>query len=562
MKAGKKDSKKNEPLRLVYLDPAELEDNPQNWRAHPEAQTAALRDVIADVGWAGALLYNERTKRLIDGHARKQEFAGKAKVPVLVGDWSEEDEKKILATLDPLGAMAGADAAKLEQLLEEANINDANLLQALGMPDNKKPKPVDLTPTYGVIVHVPDETAQRELLHTADAAGFDATAILTGIVKPEKIDKPLPPVKKGATLIKRETKVERSARVRQVEGMFDLPKADKQSQRWELQLELPNEWSVGLIVGPSGSGKSTIAREWFRDAVTPEHSWSSTAAVVDGFPESMSISDVTHLLSSVGFSSPPGWLKPFHVLSTGEQFRVTLARCLAEQPELAVMDEFTSVVDRTVAKIGSHAAQKAIRATGRRFVAVSCHYDVIEWLQPDWILDVAKGEVTRRSLRRRPELSITVRRAERKWWQAFRIHHYLSHELPSGTTCFLAEVDGQPASFCAVGHKMGKKSHYQTSRLVTLPTYQGAGIGHALHDICAGAYRCRGKPYTLTSSHPAMIAHLDRSPHWTCTRFDLRAPYHVTAPTKGSAGRMTASFRYVGHKRPDEAERLGIVKAA
>jgi hypothetical protein len=60
------------PLRLEYRSPAELAENPRNWRTHPEAQTRALADVMAEVGWAGALLYNERTRRLIDGHARRK----------------------------------------------------------------------------------------------------------------------------------------------------------------------------------------------------------------------------------------------------------------------------------------------------------------------------------------------------------------------------------------------------------------------------------------------------------------------------------------------------------
>ena len=96
---------KNEPkLRLEWIDPAELDANPANWRRHPPEQTTALADVIREVGWAGALLYNEKTRRLIDGHARKDLFAGKNKVPVLIGSWDESQEKKILATLDPIGA--------------------------------------------------------------------------------------------------------------------------------------------------------------------------------------------------------------------------------------------------------------------------------------------------------------------------------------------------------------------------------------------------------------------------------------------------------------------------
>jgi len=111
------------PLRLEYLDPASLQDNEKNWRRHPENQLAALSDVIAEVGWAGACLFNERTGRLVDGHAR-QKIAlknGTKKVPVLIGSWDEATEAKILATLDPIAAMATADAKALEALLESVS---------------------------------------------------------------------------------------------------------------------------------------------------------------------------------------------------------------------------------------------------------------------------------------------------------------------------------------------------------------------------------------------------------------------------------------------------------
>ena len=110
-------------LKLIYMDPAELAENPSNWRRHPESQINALTDVISEVGWAGACLLNERTGRLIDGPARRKVALeqGATKVPVLVGDWSEEQEKKILATLDPLAAMAEADTAALDALLREVS---------------------------------------------------------------------------------------------------------------------------------------------------------------------------------------------------------------------------------------------------------------------------------------------------------------------------------------------------------------------------------------------------------------------------------------------------------
>jgi hypothetical protein len=107
------------PLRLEWVEADTLADNPSNWRRHPDGQLGALREVLAEVGWAGALLYNEQTRRLIDGHARKQLAPGK--VPVLVGAWTEAQEKVILASLDPIAGMAEADADRLEALLHEVN---------------------------------------------------------------------------------------------------------------------------------------------------------------------------------------------------------------------------------------------------------------------------------------------------------------------------------------------------------------------------------------------------------------------------------------------------------
>lgn len=127
-------AKPNNPaLRLEWMSPAELSDNPKNWRTHPEAQVAALSDVIREVGWAGACLYNERTGRLIDGHARKKVAysQGAEKVPVLVGSWDEATEAKILATLDPLAAMAEADGGKLDSLLREVETGSEALQQML-----------------------------------------------------------------------------------------------------------------------------------------------------------------------------------------------------------------------------------------------------------------------------------------------------------------------------------------------------------------------------------------------------------------------------------------------
>lgn len=110
------------PLELVYVDPSSIDANPDNWRKHPQRQREAYRGLKAAVGYAGAGLFNKRTGHLLDGHMRRDEAIREGKpFPVMIGDWSEEQEKLILAQLDPLGALAETNAAALNNLTEATN---------------------------------------------------------------------------------------------------------------------------------------------------------------------------------------------------------------------------------------------------------------------------------------------------------------------------------------------------------------------------------------------------------------------------------------------------------
>ena len=174
--------------------------------------------------------------------------------------------------------------------------------------------------------------------------------------------------------ITRTSNIVRTGRVLQLEGMFDVAPTEQSALTWDVELPLhEKQWNIGLIVGPSGCGKSTIARELFADAYVHGFAWDENKALIDSFPETMSVKEITLLLSSVGFSSPPSWLRPYRVLSNGEQFRATIARALAEKRDLAVIDEFTSVIDRTVAKIGSTAIAKTVRRTNGKFKIGRAH---------------------------------------------------------------------------------------------------------------------------------------------------------------------------------------------
>lgn len=366
----------------------------------------------------------------------------------------------------------------------------------------------------------------------------------------------------------RESKIIKTPRLMQLEGIFDVPPSEKSAEKWSIDFELPESWNVGLIVGPSGSGKSTIARELFGDSLVSGFEWSKEKSILDDFPKEMSIKEISGLLSSVGFSSPPSWVRPFHVLSNGEQFRVNMARTLAEQKQLAVVDEFTSVVDRTVAKIGSAAIAKTVRQRNQKFIAVSCHYDIAEWLEPDWIYQPATNEFTGGRLLRRPEINLKIKRVHSSAWQLFRKHHYLNTSLNTSAVCFCAFWDGVPVAFTAVLHfphpirKNTKREH----RTVCLPDYQGVGIGNAMSAFIGSV--CKGLGYSFLSqtSHPAMMRARAKSANW---RMIAKPNATSKAMPKGRGGlgqargdfdiamRYRATFEYVGSAlSKDEAQKV------
>ena len=186
--------------------------------------------------------------------------------------------------------------------------------------------------------------------------------------------------------IVKEVHPDNTFRVNSIVNNFDLD-VEHIHEHFTGSIDIENvEWNVGLIVGSSGTGKSTIAKECFGDAYIKGYEYKAKA-VIDDMPKDKSVKDVEKTFTSVGFASPPSWLKPYDVLSNGEKMRVDLARSILEERDIVVFDEFTSVVNREVAKTSSYAISKAVRKQGKKFVAVACHRDIIEWLEPDWIYD-------------------------------------------------------------------------------------------------------------------------------------------------------------------------------
>lgn len=257
------------------------------------------------------------------------------------------------------------------------------------------------------------------------------------------------------------------------------------------------------------------------------------------------------------------WMRPFAVLSNGEKFRVELARRLLECADPIVVDEFTSVVDRQVAQIGAHAVQKFVRRNNRQFVAASCHYDIVEWLQPDWTLEPATMDFTWRSLQRRPAIDCNIGRVPYAAWRLFAPYHYLTAALNPAARCYALWVGDRIAAFAGVLYRPHPKTKdiYGVSRLVTLPDWQGLGLAFVLVDELGKAFKGIGKRLHTYPAHPALIRGFDRSEFWAMKkRPGLYSPRASATTTVHMGGRPCAVFEFQGPKLPaEDAERfLGL----
>jgi len=365
----------------------------------------------------------------------------------------------------------------------------------------------------------------------------------------------------------RETPVVDSFRVAKVRGMFDVPPSDVESVRITATLPIEERpWKIGLVTGASGTGKSTIARALFPTySNAGDYEW-SRPSIVDDFPAEMSPNDVVGALTAVGLSSPPVWLRPHHVLSTGQQFRADLARALATPGDgPVVFDEYTSTVDRTVARAVSVATAKHVRRTdGLQFVAVTCHKDIGPWLQPDWVYDTDAQAFTWGSVQPRPQVRIDLVEGHRDAWPSFRHHHYMNHALAQNARTFgvFATFGDTDETFLAgfasviwdsTTDRRGGGPTVRGHRHVVLPDFQGMGIGLRMIETLAQTLweRERVRYRDVTSAPGLVAARLRRPDRWVMTRKPGQVtPYGKTSKmrrtgAKSSAGRLTTSWTYV-----------------
>lgn len=316
-----------------------------------------------------------------------------------------------------------------------------------------------------------------------------------------------------------------SYRAARVKSLFNA----ESGANFTLDADLPvddDDWKIGLVVGPSGSGKTSIGRQLWGGGrlVRLDEGWPDDRPIVEAIAPGGDFNAVTGALSAVGLGDVPSWLRPFGVLSMGEQFRAGLARLVSEPPERVVVDEFTSVVDRQIAKVGALAFQKAWRRTGGQAVLLSCHYDIVDWLEPDWVFNTGTGEYSGRGLWRRPRIELELWQTDGSYWPMFEPHHYLKIPRMIGAKYYVGAVDGEPVAHLAVSTiNRGRVAEARACRLVVMPEWQGAGVGMRFLNAVAqlqmdggeGARMPERRVTTLFhTSHPGLCAALRRDRRW------------------------------------------------
>jgi ABC-type lipoprotein export system ATPase subunit/GNAT superfamily N-acetyltransferase len=328
--------------------------------------------------------------------------------------------------------------------------------------------------------------------------------------------------------------------------------------------ELPRDGIV-LVVGTSGSGKSTILKS------LPEY---KTATVYPGTDVITNFSTPERgekLLLACGLRSIPTWFRPANTLSNGEFHRFEMARALDEG--IATIDEFTSVVDRDTAKSLALSIRKFYdqRGTTDPLYIASCHRDIVDWLDPEWVYDTDLQKLDNRRcpfrLGTRPELTLTIKGTSPETWRYFSKYHYLDTSMSRSVHCYVLLLGDKPIGFHAAIHSTNRDIHsyWRGHRTVILPEFQGMGIGTRFSDAIAEMYVSKGFRYFSKTAHPSFGEHREKSDLWRPTSTNKKSRLGSYLLKDGSirampgyggnaqialrdAGRICYSHEYIGKK--------------
>jgi len=293
-------------------------------------------------------------------------------------------------------------------------------------------------------------------------------------------------------IVEKSSEPYKSFRCQKAANSLDIDVEKKLTHKLKIEADIEGDFSIGVIAGASGSGKTTLAAEIYgEECLKPL--LNKELPIIEQLPKDMSYDECAKVLSGVGLTSVPCWIKPAGALSNGQQARAEAALKMCTQ-EFIVIDEWTSVVDRTVAKVMSSCIAKYAKRTGKKVVLVSCHYDVIAWLDPDWVIDCNEQKFIndRGSLRqkwKKDKLKFEIRRCTKEPWSYFSKFHYLSEKLPGGRTYYFGLfIDDRQVGFICFANYIPKRRNdrfiVHANRIVVSPDYCGFGLGLKLTNEC------------------------------------------------------------------------------
>ena len=318
------------------------------------------------------------------------------------------------------------------------------------------------------------------------------------------------------------------------------------------------DWNIGIIYGGSGTGKTTLLKEF---GELSKCNFDERKPLISNF-DWLKPKEATFLLSAMGLASVPTWLRPFSLLSNGEQYRAELAYKVAsaKDNDVILIDEFTSVVDRDVAKAMSNALQKYIRKHNKKIIMASCHFDIMEWLRPDWTYSPLKGRVEKHEYLRseKPRIELQIFRCRYETWNIFKQHHYMSEILNKAAKCFVCLINDKPVGFIAILPSPSGyyKNGFRVTRLVVLPDYQGLGIGFYILNYVSKLYLTDNKTMYIKSSNPSILSPLEKNKDWLKVKdfknVDLLKKHNLkNGRTRFLKESISKSFKYIGEKTTD-----------
>lgn len=250
-------------------------------------------------------------------------------------------------------------------------------------------------------------------------------------------------------------------------------------------IKIPENWNIGLVYGASGSGKTTLAKHLFGNDIF-KCELNENLSIIDQLPKEFSYEECANILNGIGLNSVNCWIRPIKTLSNGQKARAEAAYLMCNS-ELVCIDEWTSVVDRTVAKAMSVCIHKFAKKYNKKIILLSCHYDILEWVKPDWLIDCNKQEFKLPKtdvffFNEREKLEFTIKEVGRETWKYFSKYHYLSELLPGGKIYLygLFYGENQIGFQCFANytpHKKGTKIIFHSNRTVIHPDYNGLGLG-------------------------------------------------------------------------------------